>query len=315
MSVKTVMCALLALLLAAFVAACSGGSSDHGASSAIRAAPERAAPAARSPGDTADTAKNRAGTRNQPAALARSVVYSAQLRVRSKDVDASASQAKQMALDAGGYVENETSQSNPPSSTVALKIPSAKYAAVLGELSSRLGTKLALQQRAEDVTGEVADVNSRVKSAQDTLASIRKLLNRTGSIEEILKLEEELSNRQADLESLQARQKSLRERTDYATVTVTLVPPPTPPAKPAAKERSGFADGLGSGWNAFTATAAVVATVFGWLLPFLVVIAALGLPVLAVRHRLRDRFRAGQDGPENAPEPVTAGEETGPKAP
>ncbi|MGI5163729.1 DUF4349 domain-containing protein [Spirillospora sp. CA-253888] len=313
MSVKTVMCTLLLLLLAAPTAACAGGNSDRGAASSAREAPGRTG-AAEAPAG-ADGAKNRARTPNRPNApnLARSVVYSAQLRVRSKDVDASATQAKQLTLDAGGYVENETSRSDPPGSTVALKIPSAKYAAVLGELSSKLGTKLSLQQQAADVTGEVADVDSRVKSAEHTLASIRKLLNRTGSIEEILKLEEELSRRQSDLESLQAQQKSLRERTAYATVTVTLVPPPTPPAKPAPKERSGFGDGLSNGWNAFTATVAVLATVFGWLLPFLIVIAALGLPVLAVRHRLRDRFRAG--GPPSAPEPVGAGEDTRPKGP
>ncbi|MFC9973228.1 DUF4349 domain-containing protein [Spirillospora sp. NPDC127200] len=319
MSVKTVMCALLLSLLAGLTAACAGGSGDQGGASSAQKATGRtgaAAPsgAAEAPGG-ADGPANRGGPPSRPA-LARSVVYSAQLRVRSDNVDASASRAKQMALDAGGYVENETSRSDPPASTVALKIPSARYAAVLGELSSRLGTKLSLQQQAQDVTGEVADVDSRVKSAQDTLASIRKLLNRTGSIEEILKLEEELSRRQSDLESLQARQKSLRERTSYATVTVTVVPPPAKPAKPEPepKERSGFGDGLGNGWDAFTATVAVLATVFGWLLPFLIVIAALGLPVLAVRHRLRDRFRAG-GAPPSAPEPVTAGEDARPKGP
>ncbi|MFI6515784.1 DUF4349 domain-containing protein [Spirillospora sp. NPDC050679] len=323
MSVKTVMCALLLSLLAGLTAACAGGNSDQGGSSSAQKAtgrtgdtvPSEAAedPAggAGTPTGGADSPKSRAGTPSRPAP-ARSVVYSAQLRVRSDNVDASVSRAKQMALDAGGYVENEASRSDPPASTVALKIPSARYAAVLGELSSRLGAKLSLQQQAQDVTGEVADVDSRVKSARDTLASIRKLLNRTGSIEEILKLEEELSRRQSDLESLQARQKSLRERTAYATVTVTLVPPPAPPAKPAPKERSGFGDGLSNGWDAFTATVAVLATVLGWLLPFLVVIAALGLPVLAVRHRLRDRFRAG-GGPPSAPEPVAAGEDTGPE--
>ena len=47
-----------------------------------------------------------------------------------------------------------------------LKIPVVSYPATLGQLSHRLGTQLALQQQAQDVTQQVADVDSQVTSAR-----------------------------------------------------------------------------------------------------------------------------------------------------
>ncbi|NED58087.1 DUF4349 domain-containing protein, partial [Micromonospora aurantiaca] len=76
-----------------------------------------------------------------------------------------------LATSAGGYVEQESSSSDPARSQITLKIPSDRYSGVLDQLSTQLGTKLSLSQEAEDVTGEVADVDARVRSAKATLES------------------------------------------------------------------------------------------------------------------------------------------------
>jgi hypothetical protein len=150
-------------------------------------------------------------------------------------------------------------------------------------LAGQLGTKLSLQQQAEDVTEQVADVDSRVKSAQATLQMFRKILDRANTIGEVLNVEQEISQREADLEALQARQKSLAQQARYATVTLRLEAPgkQAAPPKPAA---DGFLGGLKSGWHAFTAVLSVVVTLLGWLLPFLVVAALIGLPVWKLRN-------------------------------
>ena len=51
-----------------------------------------------------------------------------------------------------------------------LKIPVASYPTTLGQLASRLGTQLSLQQQAQDVTQQVADVNSQVTSDEAAIA-------------------------------------------------------------------------------------------------------------------------------------------------
>ncbi len=174
---------------------------------------------------------------------------------------------------------------------------------MLNGLSTQLGTKISLSQEAEDVTGEVADVDARVRSAKATLESFRKLLDRANSVGEVISVEQEIAQRESDLEALQARQKSLQHRTQYATVTVTLVTKTAAPKED--DDRGGFIGGLQDGWNAFTAFIGGVATVLGWLLPFLVLAAAIGWPLLAFRRRLRDRFGGGRK-PEPTPEPEKA---------
>ncbi|MWA03370.1 DUF4349 domain-containing protein [Actinomadura sp. LD22] len=319
-SVRQIPYALIVLVLAgvlgATLTACGGGgSSDSGEKST---AGGLAAPAATPNGAQAQRKQASGGSGSggdggaaarPPLPAGRAVVYTATMRIRAKDVDASATTAKQLASAAGGYVEHESGSSDPPGSTITLKIPSDRYAGVLDQLSRRLGTKLSLSQQADDVTGEVADVDSRVRSAKASLASFRKLLDKATTVGEIIDVEQEISSREADLESLQARQKALSQSTRYATVTVTL----EAAAKPVRRheDRGGFVGALGDGWHAFTGFLGGVAVVFGWLLPFLVTAAIIVAPVVAYRNRRRGRGPAEPDTSAGAGEgeeqPVTVG--------
>ncbi|MEO3829397.1 DUF4349 domain-containing protein [Actinomadura sp. B10D3] len=309
--VRNITSALVVLLLAGVLAGCSGGGSDSsGASSETVDRGGARAPAATSGAGKQSGATgggSGGGSRAQPPLpSAREVVHSAQLRVRAGDVESAATKAKQMVTTAGGYVEQESTSSAPARSEIALKIPTDRYTDVLNQLGTQLGTKLSLSQQAEDVTGEVADVEARVRSAKATLESFRKLLERANSVSEIINVEQEIAERESDLESLQARHKSLTHRTAFATVTVTIVTEPAAPKK-QEEPRGGFVGGLQNGWGAFTAFMGALATVLGWLLPFLVTAAVLGIPVLVFRHRLRDRLSrwglAGAPGPAPRPEP------------
>ncbi|WP_169809311.1 DUF4349 domain-containing protein [Actinomadura chibensis] len=301
--------ALAVLLVAGTLAACGGGgdsgggsdSADRGVAGAPAAPSAERAPA----GGTAGRTGERGGTPRPLAPLdaGREVVHTARLQVRAKDVDASATQAKQLVGAVGGYVERESSSTDPARSEITLKIPVARYGEVLDQLGTRLGAKLSLTQEAEDVTGEVADVEARVRSAKATLDTYRKLLGRASSITEIMNIENEIAGREADLEALQARQKALKNRTQFATVTVVLVGKSVPAE--TKHDRGGFVGALGDGWDALTAFAGGVAVLLGWLLPFLVTAAVLGAPALVFRRRLRARFGrrrppAAASAPENS---------------
>ncbi|GGT65610.1 DUF4349 domain-containing protein [Actinomadura citrea] len=307
--VRSITCALVVLPLAAGMAACGGGDHSSGASDS---APRGMATAPALPGGArrAEGAPQSGTARPEaPLPTGREVVHTADLRVRAGDVEAAAAKAKQLVAAAGGYVERESTSSDPARSEIALRIPGDRYAEVLGRLGAELGTKLSLSQQAEDVTGEVADVDARVRSAKAALESFRKLLDRANSVSEIMSIEQEISEREADLEALQARQKSLAHRTRFATVTVTLVSKAPPPEKD--EPRGGFVGGLENGWHAFTAFVGGVAAVVGWLLPFLVAGAVIGLPALALRRRVRARSADGDaadpaQDPEQAPEPDDA---------
>ncbi|WP_165950527.1 DUF4349 domain-containing protein [Actinomadura sp. GC306] len=304
--VRHVTWAFVVLLLAGALAACGGGDGASDSSEPAGGAAHRA-PAATSgergagaePGEGApagaDEGEGTGANRRAPLTAAREVVHTASLRVRAEDVNASAAKAKRLVTDAGGYVEQESSRTDPPRSEITVKIPADRYGELLNTLGTDLGSKLSLSQEAEDVTGEVADVAARVRSAEASLASFRKLYERAGSIDEIIRLENEIAEREADLEALQAREKSLKNRTQFATVTVTLVSKDAP-KDPEDDSRGGFIGGLQNGWDDFTAFVGGVAMVVGWLLPFLVTAAVLAVPALALVRRRRTRRSTGAGG-------------------
>ncbi|WP_083973811.1 DUF4349 domain-containing protein [Herbidospora daliensis] len=312
--------AVLPLVLAAFLlTACGadGGESASGVAdmpaSAPSAAAEQAAPApaareADQSGGGSDAKSAPADANVTVAPADRAIIYTAEMTVRAKDVAAAAESAKRMVTEAGGYVAEERSNSfsSRQESTITFKIPPGQYPGTLSRLGKELGETEQLHQGTQDVTGEVADVAARVKSAEAAVAQFRTLLTKAEKIGEIMDIEREIQSRTADLEALQARQKSLAEQTGMATVTITLVGPSAPPVKPV-EEETGFLAGLKAGWTGLKNFAESLSTIVGALLPWLVVLALLGLLALPWWRRTR---REQQKAPAPAPvAPVEARDE------
>jgi hypothetical protein len=289
-----------------FLAGCSAGSSNSVASSSEAAAQAAGHANAGAPAPRAiaggPEAQGGAGTTARLAPA--SIIYTAQLTVRAGNVSSAAAQAAQIAEGMGGYVSNETAKIDPdhPSeatASVQLKIPVASYPAALGQLSHRLGTQLALQQQAKDVTQQVADVNSQVASDTAAIAQLRALLSHAGSVGDLLSVQNQINQEESSLESLQAQQRALSHETSYATVTLTILGQ----AKPALHRQKApptLAGGLGAGWRALRITVSWTLAFLGAIAPFAVVLAVAGYLVYRGRRRLtRRRPAAGPGSPES----------------
>ena len=239
---------------------------------------------------------------------ARSIIYTANLSLRVKKgstVSAKADQAANIVTAVGGYVSGEQEIVPPgkhrvPQIDLTLKIPSAQYAPILAKLKG-LGQKISFNSHAVDVTQEVADVASRVTSAQSAIKQLRTLLSHAGSVTQLLTVQQTINRQESDLEALLAQQRALAHETSYATVTVVLVGHHAPVAAPKPKKSSpGFVAGLKGGWHALVTVVGWVVTVLGSLLPFLVPIAVLAAIALGGRRRLARR-KAPQASEPSAP--------------
>lgn len=204
------------------------------------------------------------------------------------DVAACANRAAQIATAAGGSVyADERTSGTKPSAALTLKVPGPALMRVMNDLAA-LGTELSRHSTSQDVTGEVADVNSRVTSAQASIDQWRSLLSQATKLGDIISLESQLSQREADLEALQAQQRSLASRTAMATLTVNLSKAsPGTAAHTKNHDKAGFLGGLQRGWHAFTHVTSAVATAVGAALPFLGLGLLLVGAVLLVRRRVR----------------------------
>ncbi|MEU4534026.1 DUF4349 domain-containing protein [Streptosporangium sp. NPDC023825] len=296
--------------LALLVSACGGGamSTSGGAAPAADAgmgAPEgesAARDAAASPASPASPSDSQNTAQVKVVPEDRAIVYTAEMTVRAKEVTAAADRARQIVTTAGGYLARERSDAHSNgegSATLVFKIPPGNYPGTLDRLGKDLGTRESLQQNTKDVTEQVADVESRLKSAKAALDSLRTLLKRANTIGEVLDVEREVSNRESELESLQARQRTLASQTSMATLTLNLVGPAAV-VQEEDDEPSGFLGGLETGWSAFVAAVKIGLTLLGVLLPWLVLIGLVWL-VLAFLLRLR---RGGRGGRPLAPAPA-----------
>jgi hypothetical protein len=341
--------AVLAVAAALGLSACGGGSStsgsaamstssvQHGAADSLAGgavgAPAKEGSVAGSSGSAAvDPNVTKAA---QSAASAQLLARTASMSMQVKNLNEAAARARGAALAAGGQVTQENLQtgSNPDptpvplgqegtaqstqqpipegSGTMILQVPGDKLDATLDTLS-RIGTVAERQISTEDVTGQVVDTQARLATMKESVARVRALMSQATKLADIVTLESEVSRRQADLESLEAQLSSLNGRVAMSPITLTFWTT-TPPAA-TEKKSTGFIGGLKSGWHAFTVATNVIVTAIGALLPFAILAAVVGIPLLAW-SRKRRAARAVPPPPSAMRPPTDPNPPTDPPAP
>ena len=169
---------------------------------------------------------------------------------------------------------------------IVLGVPVASLDQAIDGVTA-VGTVLNRTSTSQDVTADLADIGSRVKTQQASVERVRQLLTRASSLQDIVMLESELTNRQSELEALQARQASLADRAALSTLTVTLRTPQV--SAKTEPEPTGFEAGLKRSWEAVISSTSLVLTMVGALLPLIPLAALIGW---LVRWWLRRRSQA-----------------------
>ena len=306
--------AVLGLTLAAALAACSAApkanstsaAADRRGASAPEAAPPQAPGGATDFGNPTDkSGGSGGGTTGKPAtlpqtAVQRSIIYNGSMTVQATDVNGAADRAEALANGAGGYIGGDARQtiSGHAEATIVLRVPADHFDATMSALAA-LGTSTDRQVTTQDVTSQVIDIGSRIKTQQASVDRVRALLSKATSIGDVVSIESELTQRESDLESLEAQLAGLQDLSALSTITLTLIEPNAPkPAvekKPAAK---GFVAGLKAGWKSFRSGTSTLLTWLGAVLPFLL---GIGIPVWLIwwllRRRNRGRFAMAPAGP------------------
>jgi hypothetical protein len=268
----------------------AGGCSSSGNSNSPSNNSRDNGPAAAGGGDTgAQPAAPELGSQpqaGQDAAKApvfdRSIIYTGQITIRADHVDVSAERIRSLATSSGGFVASEKSSSGRGSqdqSVITIRIPAAKFGDVLDQIGKTIGKELDRNISTEDVTEQVADLDAQIAATRTSVDSVRRLLAQAKDLNQILLLEKELTSRQATLDSLVGKKRRLDDQVALSTVTVTLLGPEVEYVKPKTEPPS-FLGGLRAGWDSFVVVFRIALAVLGFLLPFLVVLALVGVPAM-----------------------------------
>lgn len=198
----------------------------------------------------------------------------------------------------GSVSEQETvtgDEGEVASARLVLRVPADQFDEVVAALED-VATLTDSSTSSEDVTGEVVDVEARIRAQRKSVERIETLLARAETIEQVVAVETQLARRQADLDALVSRQKWLADQTGMSTVSVYIQ---QPPAKDDGDddEKGGFLGGLERGWDAFVDGLGGAALVLGFALPWLIVLALLGAPLGWLLRRRAARKPAASPTP------------------
>lgn len=315
-----------ALLVTLALAACGGGGDDssssagvassgdsagRGADSSGGAAPSEGSPDSPSKdgasGSTADpvTAANLAANQE-------SLARRASIALQVKNIGQAVAKVRATTATAQGIVLSEnigTAAGNAPLAEsakvtattygeITISVPSAELDRVLAELGS-VGTVIRSTSSSENVGGQIVDTTSRLQTMRVSVERVRAFLEDARDLNQIVALEAELTRRQSDLESLEAQLASLKGSVARSPIQISLTTEPG--AIVEEPDQAGFLVGLERGWDAFTASASVMLTVVGALLPFLALFALLGVPVWWYIRRRRPVNPSPTVLPQQAP--------------
>lgn len=256
----------------------------------------------------------------------RSVITTGWAIVRVEQPGEAADDAIRIVEAAGGRIDGR-SESAPTdysggSASLTLRIPSDDLTEVLDELKA-LGDVQEVSLAASDVTLQVQDLDARISAMRASIERLQVLIAQATDIDALISLETAISDRQAQLESMLAEQRWLGDQVSMSTIQLDLVTE----LVVAEPEPETFLDGLSAGWTAFVGFLGGLLVVVGFLIPWLILFAVIGVIVLVIvrvtvgrGHRTTVAAPVQPEAVEAEPvlvesAPVTTSEPTPPAAP
>ena len=281
--------ALLALLVA-----CSGGGDDAGGGSeaAESRAESEAAVSDRSRAGGALPEASTSGTAARAPVQTRQTIFTGRVSLEAEDLESVREELDRLLGRYGGHVAREQTSKDDDGeadrSELEVRVPSRHFAQLMADLEA-VGTVTERGRKAVDVTTEVIDVDSRIRTQEVSLGRLRGFLEEATDINAMIRLESEIARREADLASLRSQRDYLADQTSLATISLTLIRDHGDVAPDDRLDDAGFVTGLRNGWEALVSVLVVGATVAGAVTPFAVVLVLLGVPLWVWLRTVRGR--------------------------
>jgi hypothetical protein len=233
----------------------------------------------------------------------RKIVYTADVEVIVDDLDKAEGELLRLLKDRDGYVARSDVQGEPGaprSGTWTVRVPAEKFASFLKEVSG-LGEARRTKLDSQDVTDSYYDTKANIKTFQVEEEGLQKLYlqkSAASKLDELVTLRREMRDIRREVERMQAQVQRWDKDVAFSTATVTLRDRKDyrPPLVPD------FGSSLGRTFQgsveALLAVAKFLVLAAVALVPWLVVLAVVGVPAALV---LRRRRQAPPKPPDAAP--------------
>ena len=263
--------------LSLFLGCGAGGPS--GASPVAPVAQANAAPAAPGQGEAAAPS------------IARKIIYTSQLDVVVENITSAQERLTKLiesVREQGGYLSRQEmigSVGSHRRGSWTVRVPLAQFDGFVAEVE-KLGELERNSRDSQDVTEAYADLEARLKNKQASEARLLSHLERSAVLKDTLELERELSRVRGEIEQVQGQLNVLKNKSDLATVTLTLIERQgyTPPLKPTFVAR--VLRTYDHSWQSLVACGQALALFGVAISPWLVAAAVVAIPAwLFTRQR------------------------------
>jgi len=238
---------LLSLLLA-LLAACSYNKGEQSESTTSPQRSTGAAPASQAPTEDARAAKptniqdgnmkqaslqNAQNSQASVTVTERKLIRNAEMIIESVNPSETQQKVSLITEAHGGFVvaseakqRNAEGQLKPETTvTITIRVPAARFDAVVSELRGA-GSRVAHDKvTAQDVTEEYIDLEARIRAKQALESQFMEIMKQARTVQDALEVQRQLSDVRAEIERLEGRRRFLENQTSLSTITVTIQPP------------------------------------------------------------------------------------------
>jgi hypothetical protein len=152
------------------------------------------------------------------------IVHTAELRLVVKDIPTLEGELTALVDAAGGYAATASVQGEEEryrTGRWVFRVPVERFGSFVSDLK-KLGEVRQFSTTADDVTEAYVDLEARLRNKRQEEERLLKLLaEATGKLEEILMVEKELSRVREEIERMDGQFRSLSNKIELTTITVT----------------------------------------------------------------------------------------------
>lgn len=151
-----------------------------------------------------------------PALVAdRKVIYTADYRLRTSNLDVALQRAKALVKSMGGWVQEESNV------LFSFRVPSAKFWETTAKIPE-IGRDVGHSIKSQDVTEQYLDLGIRLAVRKKFLEELQELYAKGGSLQDLLAVKKEIDRVTEEIEALQGRIRYLKEQIDWSTIRLTF---------------------------------------------------------------------------------------------
>ena len=228
------------------------------------------------------------------------IIRTGQVRLEVESYDGAVRNLSMAIRDRGGYISDSQEElhriDNKTWTTgrLVLRVPRQNFSSMMDRVQ-REGTVLEAQTNSQDVTDQLVDIRARLDNLRAQRDQLRELYQRANTTEDILAVQRRLTDVQTEIERLEARQKTLRQRVAYSTITVYLQEPRPEPDPPDVDRwyDTPMVEAFLESVNGVVVTVRALGVFLAYALPYIVVFA---LPLVVIGGVYWRRRNGGSGG-------------------